>query len=345
MLTAYITLFMLTLSQNCLTSSEDYSAEVVVPNYDLSSISSQLFKTENTYRYPSHYSSQNLIVVLSEIEQGLSIKLQMPTKITEVEKPYIKILSSSVSKPRESLPLFFNGWKIECNEIQCVFEKNLITLVASKKQQSDLTLEFNRALDLCSQSCSGACFAASKDKKCVDSKTLYEIESILRYANVANNFTTVLKNYRVVGSENIQLIEISPIKETLIDWEEAMRQELVWLESSKVISLNKQDIESISSKSSKGQSGNYRIVYNPSENSWVYYADLPDSVLEDNKDCMGYPVLNPSDLSTSPKQIFYLVPIVIAISSILVLILLILIARLITRNKPHKRVKTEKISK
>ena len=193
----------------------------------------------------------------------------------------------------------------------------------------EVTFEINQALSSCDSSCSGVCISTSKDSRCVSRPLKQDIDSILRYTNVSLNFEEVLANYRIVGSEDIVLNDIRPVKNIAVEWSEAMRQELVSLSQKRIITLSRSDIESISSLAKRGQSGfNYRIVQDDKK-QWVYYDELPDARLTSERDCRAYLLSNDS-LQNVALQPFYLIPIIITLGSIIALIALIIIANLLT---------------
>ena len=322
---------------SCLTSSEEYSAEVVVPNYDFSSAIKITDWVEGNYLKPSEYSENNLITILKETQMpsGLSVRLQSPTEIKEVDEPYIKILSSSAKGQLPTQPAqVISGWKVSCGDQSCLFEKGDLALTATRTPNPEITLEISRLLNTCSESCSGFCFSATSSSRCLDNQIRSDLNSLLRSAHLATNTEELFDSYRIVGTENIVALDVVPTKSTSIDWSEAMRQELVALASKKVISLTKGDIEEIAQLAKRGQAGqNYRIVYNAETDRWGYYNSMPDAILTDKRDCQGYH-LSPDGVKASPEstKLFYLVPTIITMACLLLLGLLAIIANFINRH-------------
>ena len=327
---------------SCLTSSEEYSAEVVVPNYDFSSAIKITDWIEGNYLKPSEYSENNLIAILKEtnMPSGLSVRLQLPTEIKEVEEPYIKILSSSAKGQLPAQPAqVISGWRVSCGDQSCSFEKGDLALTSTRNTNPEVTLEISRLLNTCSESCSGFCFSATSSSRCLDNQVRSDINSLLRSIHVAANTEELFDSYRVVGTENIVALDVVPTKTTSIDWQEAMRQELVALNSNKVISLTKSDIEDIAQLAKRGQAGqNYRIIYDPSTDSWTYYNSLPDAILTDKRDCQAYH-LSPGTVKSSPEstKLFYLVPIAITGACVILLGVLAVIANVINRSNRRRQ--------
>jgi len=328
---------------SCLTSSEEYAVEVVVPNYDLSSAMLLAERIEGNYIKLSEYSPNNILVLLKETElpTGLSVRLQIPTEIKEVEEPYIKILSSSA---KGQLPAqvaqVIAGWRASCGDQSCLFNKDNLALTATRTSGPELTLEISRLLNTCSESCSGFCFSSTSTSRCLDNQIRSDLNNLLRITRLAANTEELFESYRIVGTENIIVLDILPTKGISVDWREAMRQELVALSSKNAILLSKTDIEDIAQLAKRGQAGqNYRIVYDAETDNWNYYNVLPDAILTDKRDCQAYRLLA-EDIKNSPEtaNLFYLVPIIITIAGVLLLGLLAIIANLILRHN-HRREK------
>lgn len=331
-------------AESCLTSSEEYAVEVVVPNYDFSKAIRLTDRVEGNNVKTSEYSANALLTIIKETElpDGLSIRLQLPTEIDEVEQPYIKILSTSAKGQLPAQPAqTIANWRASCGEQACTFVKGDLSLTAARSENPEVTLEISRQLNVCSESCSGFCFSATSTQRCIDLSTESDIDNLLRSTRLATNAHELFNSYRVVGTENIVVLDVVPTKGTSVDWEEAMRQELVAFTSSGAVSLSNSDIEQISQLSSRGQAGqNYRIVYDLNSDSWQYYDMTDDALLTDKRDCQAYKIPS-SDVKTSPEstRIFYLVPVIITLAGVLLLGLLAVVAHIINRKKPrhHKK--------
>lgn len=331
-------------AESCLTSSEEYAVEVVVPNYDFSTAIRLTDRVEGNNVKPSEYSENSLLTIIKETElpDGLSIRVQLPTEIKEVEQPYIKILSSSAQGQLPAQPAqTIASWSTSCGEQSCTFMKGDLSLTAARSADPEVTLEISRQLNTCSDSCSGFCFSATSSSRCMDMATESDINNLLRFTRLATNTRELFESYRVVGTENIVVLDVVPTKSTSVDWEEAMRQELVALASKGAISVSNSDIEQISQLAARGQAGqNYRVVYDADSDNWQYYDTTDDAILTDKRDCQAYKM--PSEgVKTSPEstRIFYLVPLIITLSGILLLGLLAVVAHIINRKKSHPRKK------
>lgn len=324
-------------AQSCLTSSEDYAAEVVVPSYSLPDILVMAQKEGANYIMRSQYNS-GLITLLSEINNpiGLSVRLQLPTEINEVRRPHIRFISSSapgtIREPHERI---FSGWKIQCNVDECLFEKDLVSVTAPRTgPASEIFVEINQELASCSSTCSGVCFKTNSDQKCIDSSIKRDLDILMRYINASSDITPLFNSYRIIGTEGIVVIDIVSSSSYAPDWKEAMRQELVFLKTNGVITLSREQIEDIVSLTRQGRAGqNYRIVLDQN-NTWRYANDIPQALLSEDRDCKSYalPVLIPKN---TDEGYFYLVPLFLLAAGILVFILLIIIARLM--NSSHRR--------
>ena len=327
---------------SCLTSSEEYSVEVVVPNYDFSSAMLLAERIDGNYIKPSEYNPNSILTILKETElpNGLSVRLQLPTEIKEIEEPYIKILSSSAKGQLPAQPAqVIAGWRASCGDQSCLFKKDNLALTVTRASDPEVTIEISRLLNACSESCSGFCFSSTSTSRCLDNQVRSDVNNLLRITRLAANTEELFESYRIVGTENIVVLDILPTKSTSVDWREALKQELVALSSKNAISLASTDIEDISQLAKRGQAGqNYRIVYDVETDSWNYYNLLPDAILIDKRDCQAYR-LPAEDIKNSPEtaNLFYLVPIIITIAGVLLLGLLAVIANLITRHNRRKK--------
>ncbi len=333
-------------SSSCLASSDDYAAEVVIPSYESIRIASLQKSSGDTYIFSSQYSPSLITLVReTDIPPGLSVRLQVPTKIESVEQPHIRLVSNSPKNMRDKFSLLFLGWRIECETTQCIFNKNLASIKATRKiSGSEVTIEITKPLEPCSSKCYGICLEVHTKQYCIDNALKQDIDSILRYANISDNLAYLLGNYQIIGSGSIVLLDIVPTETTSIDWREAMRQELVFLKNQGIVNVENEDIEEISQLSKGGQAGqNYRIVYNSKNSTWAYYDNLPDAILISDRDCRAY--LSPEEpLVLKPKQgiaLFYVIPMLITLASLTALTILIVIARFI--NKPLRKKRSRNI--
>lgn len=324
---------------SCLTSSEEYATEVVIPEgrYLSAQVSYLGERQGDRYAAPSEYGS-GLVALFKEttFPDGLSVRLQIPTEIKEIHKPYLRILSYGVSgELRSDLAPQFNNWVISCSNSQCEFEKGFTKLTFIKERSNEVALEFSQRLDACTEGCLGTCIESPSGNRCIDLATQRDIDTIIRYSELATNADELFADYRIAGTEDIIVTEIIPTSSTTLDWTEALKQELVSLSTKGVIYVTSQDIERIGSLAAKGQAGHdYRIVYDSQENSWAYYDQTSNALLTGERDCTTYasPVVNLAEPLVNNS--YYLIPLVIISSGILLLLILIGTARIIRRS--HK---------
>lgn len=340
-------MYLLTSTVNtCLTSSEEYAVEVVIPNSDLTHLINYDQRIGDRYFSRSEY-NPNVIAIIgkTELPSGLSIRLQLPTITRQVSRPHISLVSySTTGTQKKSLPDTFNGWQIKCDSNSCVYSKDQLSINAPFDKQEGLVLEINRALASCSSSCSGICFEATTESKCVDLNTRRDVEELMRYANLTNSFQDLFLNYRIQGSEEISVTDITSETNFVPDWQEAMRQELVALQKEKVILITRNDIEDIISLVKQGQSGqNYRIVYSSTLKGWTYYSQLESADLTLERDCNIYSIPRPS--SDPQLSAYYLIPLLIIGLCTFGLALLIVIARIINPKVKKSKKKHLNISR
>lgn len=327
---------------SCLTSSEDYAAEVVIPSYKINNLITYEQRIDTQYVLRSQYDA-NLLVLVEETTSpnGLSVRIQLPTEATEIKKPHLKFLSYTEGTPRTNPIPAFAGWQATCSDAECSYQKDLITLTTPFDRTKGVSVEINRALDTCSAACNGLCFAATTESKCIDGKTKQDLDALLRYTNASADVQSLFTDFRILGSEEINVLDINAATSLTFDWHEAMRQELVYLQSQKVIDLSRADIESITALTKQGQAGhNYRIVYDPVTRRWAYYNTISNVMLTEDRDCKPYSLPPLDSVQHSPINVFYLIPLIITGASLFILVVLVIIARLVSsRHRRHHRSK------
>jgi len=337
---------------SCLSSSEDYAVEAVIPDYNTINLRKISDYNDGVFYITTQY-DVNLIGLIKETSfpDGLSVRLQIPTELTEIKKPYFKFISTIEGKKIIDIKTtFLAGWSILCSENTCVFSKEGKKLTLRQLPlEVEATVEISEELNSCSQGCGGVCIAVASDTKCIASKAKNDFNMVLRFAGVAQQFEELLESYQIAGSSEIILTDVNPSYNPYIDWQEAMRQELVYLDSKNIISIFREDIESIALLSKRGQAGqNQRIVYDFENDIWTYYNKISSPVLSTQRECVEYQ--RPKNLNTPitgniiglAKNPFYLIPLVILVAGLFAFIILILIARAITsRQKTYSdKVKT-----
>lgn len=341
--TAFIFLLIASTGTNaCLTSSEEYAAEVVIPDYNFAKARGLGSFQNNIVIATSEYNERSLLTLVSEsaIPEGLSVRLQRPTESREVTRPHTRIVSSSLRGTlKQPLDALYNGWIISCDASFCMFEKGDMRITAPRTSMDEgVTLDFEKVFPVCTSSCTGFCVNLTAGSQCIDLRTRQDLDALFRYANISTNARDAFTSYRIVGTQSIVLHELVPLTRENIDWEEAMRQELVVLDTLDVISLTREDIESIASLAQEGQAGqNYRIVYEKERDRWVYYDQTSTAVLSTDRDCREYASTQTITVRPTPLQPFYLIPLILGVAGVLLLGLLILIARLLTSRRHRVR--------
>lgn len=324
---------------SCLTSSESYAVEAVLP-YSHGQFS-QVFG--DTRFVQSQYDSR-LITIFRELGNPgvLSVKIQIPTKQEELIEPRLEISSeiagaSIVSHEENS----FGDWDIQCSSDSCNFESDEIAISAKQNSANVLvSIEFKEALPQCSESCAGTCMITSTGQKCLAKNSRDKIEGILKRYDIVDSFDQILSSYKVVGSEQISVVNIVPSIEGQINFEEAMRQELVYLKKLNVISVSDLDIENVAKLSKIGQAGNYRIVKSEVTNKWTYYDKTSNSLLTSDLDCSTYDSIDKSfNYKAKIKaKVYYVIPAIIASAGVFILIVLAVAARIIKKRHKNKKI-------
>jgi len=333
---------------SCLTSSEEYAVEVVIPSQFAGRIPSEAVALGEWYAFPSTYDSQ-LLVLLKQTRtpEGLAVRLQLPTTIEENTQPHLKLLSTSApGVVKSNLADTVGRWSVRCTDSECTFTQDAFTITAETRgTPREVTLDISEPLAPCSDACSGACIATPTTSRCLPQRYESDIETLLRLANISDSFEELLASYRVLGSEELVIIDIVPSVSPLVNWEEAVRQELVTMRSEGALTLPREDIEAIARLARRGQAGqNYRIVFDTVQDAWMYYDQTVNPSLTAERDCTPYTSLAgepiPLGAQNEPISLFFLVPLALGIVGILLIILLALVARLMTyRSRRGMRVK------
>lgn len=320
----------------CLTSSEDYAVEVVIPEYNIFEARRGAQMEPYGYAAQSVYNTE-LVTIFKEVKKpvaGLSIRLQIPTATEEVRKPRVKLTSTSQTGTlRERMVPTINGWTISCVSELCALQKDKVLITATSGSVApEVSLEISEFLSSCSTGCSGSCFAVFSQSRCIPAHMKTDIQAILRYANISNSLDELFEEYRIVGSEDFVVTDIRPLTALSVSWPEALRQELVALEQRGAIDVTRDDIESIVAYAVQGQAGeNYRIINN--NGTWTTYNRLPGVTLSEQRDCQAYPV---PDFSSKALNSFYLVPLIIVGIAVIAAIALIITGRLIASAQAKK---------
>lgn len=321
---------------SCLTSSEEFATEVVLPHYDLSKLNSLGQMQSGAISYPAAYGS-SLIALIKEttFPTGLSLRLQLPTRLQEIQKPYLKLTSYSASENTQYALPSFAQWVSSCTESSCRFSKGSLLVSYSKERPSETVIEFNQGLDSCSSFCSGTCVSSTTRSLCIDATTQRDLDALVKYTHLGETIHELLTSYRISATEGLTITDVALNASLAVDWKEALKQEIVELKAQEVISLSTSDIEAIESLAARGQAGrNYRIVYDSPTGTWMYYDRTSDAVLTEEHDCSVYASPSAQEPESTLPDSYYLVPLVVFIASMLIIALLVVIARII---RSHSR--------
>jgi len=347
---------------SCINSADDYAVEVVLNKpgieYDLSKLNNaqNIIIDNGRYILKSDYSSSIATILEPQSSlttgqvSGLSVRLQIPLKAKDKTVSNLKFISTNLRGKLNISEDNYNGWRISCvsgNPIpQCEFKKGLTVISAGLVSQNkyEATIETNENLKECASLCDGRCISSL----CIDKQLKTDIESIMKYSGLASSFDEVASSYRLISSGNIQTIDLVPETSEEIDWKSALSQELKSLRTSKIILITDTEISEISLLAEEGASGiNSRIIYgedSQGKEGWYYYDKTKFPTLTTLRNCKEFPVsmIPAGELSFNSNIIvptYYLVPIIIALSLILLFTFLLIIARLVEKNQRKHNLK------
>lgn len=328
------------LGPQCLTPTDEYAVEVVIPNYDARQIAKIVDRYQNTF-YKATEQDPQLIALYSETTnpQGLSVRVQVPTEAVTVRQPSYKIVSNSVGLTKKTPLRTYLGWTVSCGEVSCVFTKPRYTL-QGELTIPEATLEINRELEACTPQCSGHCFSTGVESLCLNATIESEIEPLLRLVNISRNFDQFFQSYRVVNPEGVALVDIAPRIATMANLGEVLRTELIFLRDQQTIEVSDEDIAEITQLALRGHAGNnYRIVYDTNSSQWRYYNQITDAVLTSTPDCRAIFLTDEAPV-TEETNLYYVIPITLTVTAIILFGALIVIARAL--QKHHKKHPGEK---
>ncbi len=328
-------LFISNSGSQCITPTDEFAVEVVVPDYDVDNLVSSVDRYINLFYAPSQ-EDERIITLFQQTEtpSGLSLRLQLPTDALTLTEPHYRIVSTSVETVKRPFIQYYLGWAVRCTEDGCSFTKGNKIITGSFREK-EATLEINQALEPCSISCSGVCFTAARESLCINQTVVRDIEPLLRFTNISTNLSVFLESYRVVSVQGSSSITIVPAIDPDQNWPEALARELRYWNNQGVISLEDEDIQEITSLATLGQAGhNYRIVQH--EGEWVYYNQLPDAVLVDERDCRIISLEEDAAVSEQPTNLFYIIPTILGTTALVLFIVLIAIARTLSHQQKKK---------
>lgn len=349
------------ISATCINSADDYAVEVVLNKpgitYDLNKLNNaeNVALNNNLCILKSEYSSSIATILETKSDltcglvTGLSVRLQMPVKSETKTMPYLKFVSSAkgmLNISEES----YNGWEISCIQgdpiPQCEFRKSKTIITASLTgKKYELTIETNENLKSCSP-CDGRCI--TNENKCINKDLRTDIEDILTHSQLIKNFEDIMISYRIAGTGNAVITDLSSESVQEIDWKQALRQELTTLRSNNIISITNSDIDEISELAKQGSAGiNSRIIFGEDttgNEKWLYYKETKFPTLTKLQNCKEFPIslIPAGDLAFSNQtkiSSYYLIPMIMAAALAVLFIFLTVIARIIETSKRKHRIK------
>ncbi|MEK6820434.1 MAG: hypothetical protein AABX71_01865 [Nanoarchaeota archaeon] len=351
-----LSLLCLPLTAACVNPTDSFASEVVLNKPETYYNLGRFLKAENflyedgRYIFQSQY-NKNLATILSEISSPvcktncLSVRLQIPLDEAEFKSYYLSVISSVVGKEislKEETDNY-KGWSIISGKTSLELKKNQINiLISSLDRRSDIIIEINEKLKICG-GCDGKCVYTAEGNKCITREMKEDIEEIMKFLGLINKFSDLFSSYRAVEAEKT-IADLKPAIEPYIDWEEAMKQELVNLKAKGIIDIEDKDIEKIAWLSERGRAGhNSRIVYSEKDREWKYYYDTENPVLIRGVGCEEFPAKNLPRKALDFRKLnfstYYLIPGMIAFFLAVIFVILYFIARKITKMKGKRRVK------
>ncbi|MEK6899057.1 MAG: hypothetical protein AABW79_03090 [Nanoarchaeota archaeon] len=328
-------LFISNANSQCLTSSDEFAVEVVIPDYNLAKIESLTDRNFNYY-YSQAKANDKIIALFKETNQGLSLRLQLPTDAVAIEDNGFRITSTSVGKLKRPLIKEFIGWKIECSSLGCDFSKGKLHL-ESLFNGGEATIEIDDNLDACSEECSGKCFSVTSEQLCVDNAMQKDFDQILKFANISNDFSSFLVSYRAQVLDKPIVYEMTPTFSPKESWQTIMRDELDYWRLNGVFNISQEDIDHITSLSARGRAENYRIVYDAQNGVWNYNDQLDNLDFTSDKDCRVFSIEERTATDDKQVDLFYVIPIVLGVSALLLLVILIVVSRALDKRKRAKK--------
>jgi len=345
----------------CSNSLDSFATEVIINKPDTTYNVNILGNIKNVENVDGKYIMQSsydpsLALVLEDQSglttgktSGLSVRLQIPVKAEEKQFPYLKLISSINKGKLNVSSSYYNGWDISCMKgiptPQCEFKKEQTTLLVSlvSPNRYEVILENTDDLKKCS-SCDGACVGLG-ETRCLDKRLKTSIEEILVYSGVITSFSDFLSSYRIATMGSIAQTDLSPqVSPDEIDWKAAISQELTKLRSLNIISLTTSDIAEISILAEQGTAGhNSRIIYGEDTTDherWTYYSQTKFCEASKLVNCQDFPIslipLGEASFESPKISTYWLVPLVITGSLLVIFFLLVLTARLIDTTRHHK---------
>lgn len=328
-------LFISNAGGQCLTSSDEFAVEVVIPDYDIVKLESLTDRNFNYY-YSQAKADDKIIALFKETNQGLSLRLQLPTDAVAIEDKGFRITSASVGKLKRPQIKEFIGWRIECSTTGCSFLKNNL-MVESLFSGGEATIEIDDNLDACSEECSGKCFSVTSEQLCVDNAMQKDFDQILKFTNISADLDSFLASYRAQVLDKPVVYEMTPTFSPKESWQTIMRNELDYWRLNGVFNMSQEDIDYITSLSARGRAENYRIVYDAENEVWNYNDQLDNLDFTSDKDCRVFSIEERTVSDEQKVDLFYIIPIVLGLSALVLLVILIVVSRALDKRKRAKK--------
>lgn len=294
----------------CRMTADDYATEVLLNrdyvDYNLDSLKNadNVLKYNGKYAFKSFYGN-NLYTITSEQEDTsaknpskkklLSVRLQIPLSKVEENISYFRITSFRRFNYAD-LDSNVKGWIKACNEKadSCVFEKEDISITIEKKDNafSGYIYFLNPQFDACYNTgdCNGKCMYFSSERRCISRAVIEEIDNLILSIGIANNFDDfVMSRKTETGAYSIS--KLIPGNNGTIKWEDAMKEELLWLKGHDMIHITERDIMEIAILSGAGKVLGNKVLYGVNEAgslAWTYHVN-ENSRTAGKDDCEEFP--------------------------------------------------------
>ena len=294
----------------CRMTADDYATEVLLNrdyvDYNLDSLENaeNISEYNGGYILKSFYGN-NLYTILSEQqdisaenpsgEKFLSVRLQVPLEKIEENVSYFKITSFRRFNYAD-LNNNAEGWTKACNEKDdsCVFEKEDISLTIEKKDNafSGYIYFLNPQFGLCynARDCYGECIYFSSEKRCIPNAVIEETNYLIGSIGIAQNFDDFVMS-RKTEAGTYSISKLVPQNGGTIKWEDAMKEELLWLKGNDMIHITERDVLEIAILSDAGRVDGNKVFYGINEaNSlaWTYHSNVKSRIPGED-DCSEFP--------------------------------------------------------
>ena len=343
----------------CRMTADDYATEVLLNldyvDYNLDSLKNadNVLKYNGKYAFKSFYGN-NLYTILSEQEDTsaknpskkklLSVRLQIPLSKVEENISYFRITSFKRFNYAD-LGSNAKGWIKVCNEKadSCVFEKEDISITIERNLNvfSGYIDFLNPQFDACYNAgdCNGKCIYFSSERRCISKAVIGEIDNLVVSIGIANNFDDFVMS-RKTETGTYSISKLIPENNGAIKWEDAMKDELLWLKGHDMIHITKRDIMEIAILSDAGKVWGNKVFYGVNEAdslAWTYHINEKGRIAG-KYDCEEFPPKTAGitgfiafDTKLLAKT-YVLVPLIFAGFIVVVLLILFIAAKILDKK-------------